>query len=198
MSKTVRYTEPNPQSSHHQNERQPMEKVVGCHKLCLYDCSHKPEGLAGNLKCSGAAGLWKGTRSWGCSTEWIQTRKQNLTASKLSWSGKGGKKSGQYYRMDPDKETKTHTQHQIFTGYSIGKLKLQRLCQTQSSLHTLFLSQQWTMELVSPLLISWFLDLTSCKQFGSPQDESHIQNSFLPVQNTCHYMTSLSNSLLQY
>ena len=94
LSKTVHYVQPNPQSSHYRNEHQPMEKVVRWHELCLYDCSHKPERLAGNLRHSDAAGLGKGTRSRGSSTERIQTRKQNLTASNFHGLEKGAKNRG--------------------------------------------------------------------------------------------------------
>ena len=94
LSKTVHYVQPNPQSSHYRNEHQPMEKVVRWHEQCLYDCSHKPERLAGNLRRSDAAGLGKGTRSRDSSTERIQTRKQNLTASNFHGLEKGAKNRG--------------------------------------------------------------------------------------------------------
>ena len=37
----------------------------------------------------------------------------------------------------------------------------------------------------------------SVNHAGSPQDETHLQNSFTPVQNTSHQTASLSNSLLR-
>ena len=37
----------------------------------------------------------------------------------------------------------------------------------------------------------------SVNHAGSPQDETHLQNSFTPVQNTSHQIASLPNSLLR-
>ena len=56
------------------------------------------------------------------------------------------------------------------------------------------LMYRW-LRLIWKLLVSVWI-LTSSNRAGSPQDETRIQNSFTPVQNTSHQIESLSNSLL--
>ena len=142
LLKTVHYVQPNPQSSHYQSERQLMEKVVRWHELCLYDCSHKPERLAGNLRRSDAAGLGKGTRSQGTSTERIQTRKQRLTASNFHGLEKGQKIGA--LPQNGSRQKNKDSQHQTFMvwkrGQNIGALSQNGSRQKKTKTHSIKLS----------------------------------------------------------